>query len=438
VPRERPAVALDVTTAAVAGAASLVAEFAAVRVLAPWFGQSNLVWANAVGVVLAALAIGIAVGGRAADGPRAGAFLTLGLGAAALLLTVAAHAAPALGEALAPVRLAGDRPLVLSLTGSLVGLVATVGLPCIALGAAVPILFTRLARGVGAGRAAGLVAAAGSLGSLAGTYAAPLLLVPTLGSRGAMHAAAAALALFAAAHAMRREGGPAGASPAAPFLPKPLPLSLRPGARRASVLWLSTAALVVGLVITGVEFAAVRALAPAFGQSVPVWANVVGVVLAALAAGNALGGRVAHRGGGAAALAAALVVASITLLLAAFLAPSLARSIARGAADAGLGVELSSLAATALCFGVPMIALGVASPLLVTRLARDVPFGRASGTVLAVGTLGSLIGCYAAPLAALPSLGTRATLICAASLVAFCAVGSAAAARPSRAAGVAS
>lgn len=429
-------VALDVTSAGVAGAVGLVAEFAAVRALAPWFGQSNLVWANAVGVVLLALALGCAVGGRAADGPRASAFLTLGLAAAALLLSVGAHLAPRLGEALAPARLSGDRPLALSLSGSLVGLVALVGLPGIALGAAVPILFERTAARIGAGRAAGSIATAGSLGSLVGTYAGPLVLVPALGSRGALHAAAALLGLVAAAQALaRRDGVPAGP---VPFLHKPLPEALKRGSRRASALWLSAAALVLGACVTGVEFAANRAIAPAFGQSVVVWTNVVAVVLAALAAGNALGGRIAHRGGGAAALAGALVVCASTLAAAAAFAPSVARAIADAAAESGLGVGIASLAGTLALFALPTAALGVASPLLVARLARETTFGRASGTVLAAGTLGSLVGCYAAPLGALPTLGTRATLIAAASLVAFCAVASAWAARPPRAAGTAS
>jgi hypothetical protein len=408
-----------------------------VRVLAPWFGQSHIVWANAVGIVLLALALGCAVGGRAADGPRARVYLTLALGVAALWLTVAGHLAPWLGEALAPTRLGGDRPLVLSLSGSLVGIAAVVGVPCLALGIVVPILFGRVASRVGAGRAAGWIAAAGSLGSLVGTYAGPLGLIPALGSRGALHAAAALTAVLAAAQAASRRGGTALSTAAAPFLPRPLPESLRRGSRRASAFWLAAAALVVGLCVTGVEFAANRALAPAFGQTALVWTNVVGVVLAALAVGNAAGGRIAHRGGGAAALAGALVVAAITLALAAVFAPAAARAIARAASDAGVPVAASSLVGALACFGLPTAALGVASPLLVARLARDVPLGRASGTVLAAGTLGSLAGCFAAPLAALPTLGTRATLIAAASLAAFCAVASAWAARPPHAAGAA-
>jgi hypothetical protein len=42
----------------VVGAASLGAEIAAVRLLAPFFGASTIVWANTIGVVLVALAVG--------------------------------------------------------------------------------------------------------------------------------------------------------------------------------------------------------------------------------------------------------------------------------------------------------------------------------------------------------------------------------------------
>ncbi len=49
------------------GMASLGAEIAAARLLAPWFGASTIVWANTIATVLVALSIGYAVGGRLAD-----------------------------------------------------------------------------------------------------------------------------------------------------------------------------------------------------------------------------------------------------------------------------------------------------------------------------------------------------------------------------------
>ena len=53
--------------AAVVGAASLGAEIAATRLLAPWFGASTIVWANTIATVLVALSAGYWIGGRLAD-----------------------------------------------------------------------------------------------------------------------------------------------------------------------------------------------------------------------------------------------------------------------------------------------------------------------------------------------------------------------------------
>ena len=51
----------------VVGAASLGAEIAAARLMAPFFGASTIVWANTIGVVLVSLSVGYWIGGRFAD-----------------------------------------------------------------------------------------------------------------------------------------------------------------------------------------------------------------------------------------------------------------------------------------------------------------------------------------------------------------------------------
>src|SRR3954452_15517813 len=50
--------------------ASLGAEIAAARLLAPWFGASTIIWANTIATVLVALSIGYALGGNLADRRR--------------------------------------------------------------------------------------------------------------------------------------------------------------------------------------------------------------------------------------------------------------------------------------------------------------------------------------------------------------------------------
>ena len=62
------------------GMSTLGAEIAAQRLMAPFFGSSTVIWANTIAVVLLALSVGYALGGKLADrrpDPRALAALVL-------------------------------------------------------------------------------------------------------------------------------------------------------------------------------------------------------------------------------------------------------------------------------------------------------------------------------------------------------------------------
>src|SRR5688500_17509575 len=79
----------------VVGTASLGAEIAAARLMAPFFGASTIVWANTIGVVLVALSIGYWLGGRLADRrPDQRTLCLIVLAASALLAVVPFAARP--------------------------------------------------------------------------------------------------------------------------------------------------------------------------------------------------------------------------------------------------------------------------------------------------------------------------------------------------------
>ena len=79
-------------TAFFAGAVLMALELLGSRILAPTLGSSIFVWGSLIGVVLAALSTGYALGGAAADRwpSRAGPALVL-VGAAAWILVLAAR-----------------------------------------------------------------------------------------------------------------------------------------------------------------------------------------------------------------------------------------------------------------------------------------------------------------------------------------------------------
>ncbi len=181
----------------VVGTGSLGAEIAAVRLLAPYFGASTVVWANTIGVVLVSLSVGYWLGGRWADRhPHMRGLCLLALGAAVLLALVPFAADPLLDVAVRAL----DSISVGAFFGSLLAVLVLVAVPVLLLGAVSPWAVRLGVSGVEeAGRVAGRLYALSTAGSLFGTLVAALVLIPLVGTRRTFLVFALAIALIAVA-----------------------------------------------------------------------------------------------------------------------------------------------------------------------------------------------------------------------------------------------
>lgn len=167
-----------------------------------------------------------------------------------------------------------------------------------------------------------------------------------------------------------------------------------------------------GMASLGVELAASRLLAPFFGSSLLVWANLIGLILIYLSIGYYVGGRWADRDPREETLYRIVAFAGFGVGLLPFLTAPLLQ-LARPALetfDAGLGLE--SFGSTLLLFAVPVTLLGCVTPFALRIESRDVAsFGRTAGGLYALSTIGSILGVYVTVFALIPSIGTRLTFL---------------------------
>ncbi len=192
---ERPPLGYVRVLAFVVGSASLGAEIGSARLLAPYFGASTIIWANTIATVLVALSLGYWLGGKLAD--RRGDLPGLAgvvMVAGALLAVVPFAADPFLHlsvKALGALSVGG-------FLGSLVAVLVLVAVPVLLLGTVAPYA-NRLALGrvSEAGTVTGRLYAISTAGSLAGTFAAALLLIPLIGTHRTFLVFALALSLVA-------------------------------------------------------------------------------------------------------------------------------------------------------------------------------------------------------------------------------------------------
>jgi spermidine synthase len=181
----------------VVGTASLGAEIAAARLMAPFFGASTIVWANTIGVVLVALSIGYWLGGRLGDRyPRPRELCLVVLVAAALLAVVPFAARPFFDVSTDAL----DEISAGAFVGSLVGVLFLIAIPVILLGTCSPWAIRLAVPDVEhSGRTAGRLYAISTVGSLMGTMLAALVMIPFIGTQRTFLVFALARGVVAAA-----------------------------------------------------------------------------------------------------------------------------------------------------------------------------------------------------------------------------------------------
>ncbi len=185
---------------------------------------------------------------------------------------------------------------------------------------------------------------------------------------------------------------------------------------------LALGALVFGAGIGALatEITASRLLEPYFGSSTVVWANLIGLVLAALALGYWLGGHVADRHPspsllGFIVLAGALCVAAVPFVARPFLDLTV-----EGLDRVSLGAVVGSFFSTLLLFAPPVVLLGMVAPFAIRLAVSDVETaGSVAGRLYALSTAGSLVGTFLPALVLIPAIGTQRTFLFTAALVAL-------------------
>lgn len=163
-----------------------------------------------------------------------------------------------------------------------------------------------------------------------------------------------------------------------------------------------------GFILMAYELVAARLLAPGLGTSMYVWTSVIGTMIAALALGYHLGGRLAdnrHRTGDISWL---LLLSAMTIVITATLTPLALDLITRNLVDP----RLQGVTAALALFAATSIVLGMISPYLAKQSLQSLNnSGSTIATLGALNSLGGITGTFITGFIMFDLIGSRLTLV---------------------------
>jgi predicted membrane-bound spermidine synthase len=387
------------------GLTALVGEVVWMRMLGLVLG--NTVWAasTAVAMWMAGMAIGARFGARLAA--RTQLHLRW-YGVAEIIIGVFFLASPALHRLLlaAGAGVGEDlgRSLALGMAQRFALAALALALPTILMGLTLPLLVERL-RGRGLASRVSLLYGVNTLGAAAGVFSAAYLLLPNLGERASLSAAALLCAAVGVSAVLLERSVPRAEMPPAAEPSTPV---------RTSFLLLVAA---MGLSALAAELVWVRILVLHLGSRVYAFALLLGVYLLGIAIGSLLVRAAAPKiSDPARALARVQVLAAVALvgqLVALGFAGDLIVWLSqvvplRATFAAAQGVFFT---AVTLLFLPVTVLFGASFPLAVAADPVRRSPGEHTGMIAAANTVGGIAGAVAAPFLLVPWIGCQRTLL---------------------------
>ena len=173
----------------------------------------------------------------------------------------------------------------------------------------------------------------------------------------------------------------------------------RHGMAQAIALWLLVFAS--GWFVMLTELIGARVLAPYFGNTIYVWGSVIAIFMLALAVGYAAGGSLTKRFDST--LVPSLLAALAGLYVAAN--PMYQDTLCSWLYNTGMHVKWGALLAAVVLYGPPMALLGGLSPYCIQIATKThIEAGSRAGTLYAISTMGSFLGCLVTAFVLIPKL----------------------------------
>lgn len=177
-----------------------------------------------------------------------------------------------------------------------------------------------------------------------------------------------------------------------------------------------------GMSVMAIELGASRLLAPYFSSSQVVWTVIIGAIMIAMALGNIWGGKLADKNPDPGKLYNRLLIAAIWVAAIPFLGKYIIAGISVGVAMVVTKNFLvwASLLTCLVVFVFPLMLLGTVTPSLAKYTMKDLENnGETVGRLGALNTIGSIIGTFLPTFVTIPAVGTAATFLIFAAILAL-------------------